>query len=140
MRSSLPTKRSALQKGRPPTYGCGCLLCQLQRRPHPYCAGKWKIFTADKNRCTKQCFGFAKIHQGATAGKEIKQWNDEAHEMMNEELVRLKLLSLKELKIKNQITLLAESILCTDSGIPWARCARCINRTNSLNGRSSFLR
>jgi len=37
---------------------------------------------------------------GATAGKEIKQWNAEAHEMMNEELVRLKLISLKD--IKNQ--------------------------------------
>jgi len=34
---------------------------------------------------------------GATAGKEIKQWNAEAHEMMNEELVRLKLISLKEI-------------------------------------------
>jgi len=37
---------------------------------------------------------------GAKAGKEIKQWRSEAHEMMNEELVRLKLLSLKE--VKNQ--------------------------------------
>ena len=37
---------------------------------------------------------------GATAGKKIKQWVAEAHEMMNEELVRLKLLSLKE--VKNQ--------------------------------------
>ncbi|MDC3284331.1 M24 family metallopeptidase, partial [Opitutales bacterium] len=35
---------------------------------------------------------------GATAGKEIKQWNTEAHEMMNEELVGLKLVSLKDLK------------------------------------------
>jgi len=37
---------------------------------------------------------------GAKAGKEIKQWRSEAHEMMNEELVRLKLISLKE--VKNQ--------------------------------------
>jgi len=37
---------------------------------------------------------------GATAGKEIKQWRSEANEMMNEELVRLKLISLKD--IKNQ--------------------------------------
>jgi Xaa-Pro aminopeptidase len=37
---------------------------------------------------------------GATAGKEIKQWRSEAHEMMNEELVCLKLISLKD--IKNQ--------------------------------------
>ncbi len=37
---------------------------------------------------------------GATAGKEIKKWRSEAHEMMNEELVRLKLISLKD--IKNQ--------------------------------------
>ena len=37
---------------------------------------------------------------GATAGKKIKQWRSEAHEMMNEELVRLKLISLKD--IKNQ--------------------------------------
>ena len=37
---------------------------------------------------------------GATAGKEIKQWRSEANEMMNEELVRLKLIGLKD--IKNQ--------------------------------------
>ena len=38
---------------------------------------------------------------GATAGKEIKLWNTEAHEMMNEELVDLKLISLKDLKKQN---------------------------------------
>ena len=37
---------------------------------------------------------------GATVGKAIKQWRSESHEMMNEELVRLKLISLKD--IKNQ--------------------------------------
>ena len=35
---------------------------------------------------------------GATAGKEIKEWRSEAHEMMNEELVRLKLISLRDIK------------------------------------------
>ena len=69
-------------------------------------------------RVLRQCI------ENATVGKAHKDWQNDSHEMMTEEMLRLKLITKEEVKNRTPTNRHVGNILCTGWGTHGARRSR----------------